>query len=850
MDTFFVAPLEQVDRDDLAWAGGKGANLGELVKAGFSVPKGFVVTTDAYDLMLEQSGLGRTIATTLKKDPTAGAAIREAFLAACVPPEIEQEIVEVYRVLLSAGAVAVRSSATAEDLPEAAFAGQQDTFLNVVGERALLDAVRRCWASLWTDRALAYRRRRGMVQQTVKLAVVVQQMVPADTAGVLFTANPVTGARDEIVVDASPGLGEAVVSGQVTPDHFALRKRPWGWVVTERSPGKREVAIRALPGGGTEHLEGSAATDVLELSDRALRQLARLGAAIADHFGRPQDVEWAYAEGRLRLLQARPMTALPLPVRLNRWQRLTGSVLLELLPYRPYPIDMTTWVPHGPAGAMAKLGATFGIRGLFEDFLLEKDGVVYRLIPPSPHPTLGALKAPFRLTSRARHHDPSRWTEDPRFADFLRRVDELAGQDLAAMPWARLIRVPRQALDLVQPVTDLRIDYLPRTVLALVRLLVALGLLRRVSLLGDLILGAATRTEDANRALEELAKRVRENPLLKGAIDELDAERLKEFGDFRARFEAFLAEYGHRETATAILATSPTWGETPETVLGLIKMLAATAPSPASAGRADQALERLLAHPLLRGQRMRARLRRWVGAVRSAIAFREDSHFYVTMPLPILRRSLLEIGRRLCGAGVLAEPEEVFHLRLEELEAIADIRRLAEPDAQRMRTAVRTRSDRRKGLEGVPLINPSLIFPSRDKGTGALVSGIPASGGTATGPVCVIRQPSEFAKLSSGDILVCPYTNPAWTPLFQRAAAVVVDSGAIGSHAAIVAREYGIPAVMGTVEGTQKLMDGQLVTVDGSAGTVATQPLADGFPSDVTMPGESSGSPFPAHGPS
>jgi rifampicin phosphotransferase len=393
------------------------------------------------------------------------------------------------------------------------------------------------------------------------------------------------------------------------------------------------------------------------------------------------------------------------------------------------------------------------------------------------------------------------------------------------MPWTRLIRVPRQALDLVQPLTDLRIDYLPRAGLTVLRLLLVLKLLGRGELFGDLILGAATRTGDANRALEELAGRVREHPRLKEAAGALDPERLKEFDDFYARFEAFLAEYGHRETETAILATAPTWGEAPETVLGLVKMLAKRPPSPAAAGRAEQALERLLAHPLLRGSRMRARLRRWVEAARSGIAFREDSHFYFTRPLPILRRSLLEIGRRLCDAGVLREPEEVFHLRLEELEAIADIQRLTEPEAQRLRAAVRIRSARRKELEGVPLIDPGLIFRSRDNGSGTLVSGIPASGGTAKGPVCVVRQPSEFAKLSSGDILVCPYTNPAWTPLFQRAAAVVVDSGAIGSHAAIVAREYGIPAVMGTGVGTTVLNDGQLVTVDGGTGRVTS---ADG----------------------
>jgi rifampicin phosphotransferase len=219
---------------------------------------------------------------------------------------------------------------------------------------------------------------------------------------------------------------------------------------------------------------------------------------------------------------------------------------------------------------------------------------------------------------------------------------------------------------------------------------------------------------------------------------------------------------------------------------------------------------------------MRARLRLWVEAARSGVAFREDSHFYFTKPLPILRRSVLEIGRRLCDAGVLREPQEVFHLRLEELEAIADIQHLAEPGAQRLRAAVRTRSARREELSGVPLINPTLIFPPGDNRAGALLSGTPASGGTATGPVRVIREPAEFAKLSSGDILVCPYTNPAWTPLFQRATAVVVDSGAVGSHAAIVAREYGIPAIMGAAVGTTVLKDGQLVTVDGGTGRVTS----------------------------
>jgi phosphoenolpyruvate synthase/pyruvate phosphate dikinase len=339
-----VLPLQKLGRGDLAVAGGKGANLGELVRAGFPVPPGFVVSTAGYDRFVARNDLDKTIARALYEDD--GAAVRAAFEAAPIPPEVEEEILAAYRQL-GYSPVAVRSSATAEDLPEAAFAGQQETFLNVVGTEALLDAVRRCWASLWTDRAIAYRQRQDIDQWTVKIAIVVQRMAAADVAGVLFTANPVMGARDEVVIEASPGLGEAVVSGLVTPDHFVLRKRWWGWSIVERRPGRREVVIRARSGGGTEHIENAADTDVPALPDRALRRLARLGAAIERHFGRPQDIEWAWANGELVILQARPITALPEPLpRLSKLQQMIASNFAELLPVRPYPLEMTTWGPE------------------------------------------------------------------------------------------------------------------------------------------------------------------------------------------------------------------------------------------------------------------------------------------------------------------------------------------------------------------------------------------------------------------------------------------------------------------------------------------------------------------------
>ncbi|RVX38231.1 pyruvate,water dikinase [Nonomuraea polychroma] len=766
-----VAPLSAFGRDDLAIAGGKGANLGELVRNGFPVPGGFVVTTHAYDLVAQ----GRTTAD--------------------MPDELRRTILDAYAEL-GGGPVAVRSSATAEDLPGAAFAGQQDTYLNVVGDEALLDAVRRCWGSLWTDRAVAYRARLGI--EDVSIAVVVQCMVEADTAGVMFTANPVSGDRTQLVIDASSGLGEAVVSGLVTPDHYVVDAD--GGV--EFTAGRREVVIRGKAGGGVTRETGVTGE---RLPDAVVGELAALGRRVADLFGRPQDIEWAWADGRVHLLQARPMTALPPPPvgRLNPFQRRLGTVLIEYLPARPYPIDMSTWIPYGPAGLMGKVTGAFGLRRAFEGFLREEDGVVYALLPPKPHPTLGVLAAPFRVAAKARRYDPARWTEDPRFHDYLAAVRRLAAEDLAAMPWPELIRVPRQALALVAPVADLRIDYLPGTGLALLRLLLAVKLLGRGRLFGGLLHGAVTRTTEANQALTRLAELARRT----GALDTDPPP-----AEFQAALEEFLAEYGHRETLSPILVTPPTWADDPETVRGLIKVLAA---GPQEQKETDDALERLLDHPLLRHPRRRARMTRWVTAARAGIAFREDSHFYFTMPLPILRRSLVELGRRLHDKGVLDRPEDVFHLRLEELESFQD----TAADRERLREVVRARAAKREELAGTRLIDPAAVFPPRQAGD-ALVTGSPASGGVATGPVKVIRGPGEFGKLDTGDVLVCPYTNPSWTPLFQRAAAVVVDSGGAASHAAIVAREYGIPAVMGTGTATSVLEDGRLVTVNGDTGTV------------------------------
>ena len=317
-----VLPFTALNRTSVPIAGGKAANLGELTRAGLPVPPGFCVTTEAYALVAAGAGLEpilAELATTRADDTTRlaelAASAREKLLAAPVPPTISEAIAEAYQALDNGELlpVAVRSSATAEDLPFASFAGQQDTYLNIVGIEAVLDAVKRCWASLWTDRAVSYRASNTIDPGSVRLAVAVQMMVEASVAGVLFTANPLTGHRRLAVIDASPGLGEAIVSGAVNPDHFVVNTTT-GEII-ERRIGDKRVAVQTIPGGGTQRVEFADRSKEPCLSDAQIRALAALGRQVEAHYETPQDIEWAIdLSNHLWLTQARPITTLfPLP---------------------------------------------------------------------------------------------------------------------------------------------------------------------------------------------------------------------------------------------------------------------------------------------------------------------------------------------------------------------------------------------------------------------------------------------------------------------------------------------------------------------------------------------------------
>lgn len=820
----YVLPIGALGAGDVGVAGGKAANLGELVRAGFAVPSGFVVTTRLYREALRAAGLDPT---HLDQQANGAAGLVQAVAALELPPALAAPVVDDYRQL-GEGPVAVRSSATAEDLPGAAFAGQQETSLNVIGSEAVLEAVRACWASLWGARAVAYRRRLGYAD-VPEIAVVVQRMVPAEHAGVLFTADPVTGERDHVVIESSPGLGEAVVSGLVTPEHVVVDA---DGRIRQRRPGRREVVVRARTGGGVVHEEHATSAGAA-LAEEDLRDLASTGRRVAAHFGRPQDIEWGYAEGAMWVLQARPLTALPpAPVRVGAVRRASGALCAELVPTRPYPLDLSAWTLPGWFAILARMAAEIpGIRIDVDAMFPQVDGVVTELRPPDPRPTRQTLTTPLRLARRLRRFDPVRWRADPRFVAYERRVRELRSRDHTAATWPELLAVPTEVLDALDAFVDLRIDHLSAAVVHVVRLRVLLAVLGLSSEYWPLLAGQTTQTRAGNDALAELAVRIRQEPgwleAFRGTPDEelVDAVwHTAPYRPLREALQAWLDAYGHRETTSAALVSSATWTDEPALLLGNLRALL-TRPSAAerepNSDQAAAAMARVRRRRRVRVTGSAELVRRAADAARAGMAFREDSHFHALRLRPVLRSALLEVGDRLTRAGVLEQRDGVFHLTLAELGGLGDSAHLDPVRVRELQELVRRRVVRRAELGNAPLISPATLHPRRRRpAPGALVSGTPGGGGRAAGVVRVVRAPSEFGSLRPGDVLVCPYTNPAWTPLFGLAAAVVADTGSFGSHAAIVAREYGIPAVMGTGNGTSVLADGQAVLVDGDRGDV------------------------------
>ncbi|NRQ31011.1 phosphoenolpyruvate synthase [Nonomuraea sp. NN258] len=869
--------FSEIDGGMLAEVGGKAANLGELTRAGLPVPPGWALTTDAYRQAADQAGLAALIAahttppSSLHGTPAPdggnafAAEARRRLLETPVPPQVREAVLKAYAALGDDVPVAVRSSATAEDLPFASFAGQQDTYLNVVGPDALIDAVRRCWASLWTDRAVAYRESNGIDHAVVRLAVVVQVMVDATAAGVMFTANPVTGTRREVVIDAAPGLGEAVVSGAVNPDRFIVGDGR----IRERHAGDKLLSIHALPGGGTERRQAN--HDGLCLTDRQVLDLAALGARVEEHYGAPQDTEWAVdAEGRLWLTQARPITTLyPLPettrpglrvyFSLNVAQGVMGPLTpAGLSAFRLITAGAAGLFGHGPADpldgapfmavsgqrvwfdittavrsragrailpralALGEARAVGIMRELFDDPRLSLIHTARRPVAAKVRRFLGRIHAPSRALQALTRPDRA-----------LARTRRL-GAELDARLALPATATPAERLDhairMIHGTFPIIISIMPVAITgyALFALASRLSGVPIADMQDVLRSVPGNPTTEMDLRLWALAGRIEPEPFLSEPVTELT--RRYQAGELppgaQREIAAFLAEYGHRGVAEIDLGL-PRWSENPAHLLGVLANylrldgggdLAPDVLFAKGAVAAEAAIDRVAALAGRKGRLRAAVVRFALGRTRKLVGIRELPKFYAVKILAGVRRSLLVVGEHLVSAGVIESAHDVFFLGLDEARAAlpggGDLRGLVAE-----RRAAYERESRRRHVPRVMLSDGTEPESRSTAAQEGALTGTAASAGTVTGPARVVLDPVG-AHLEPGEILVCPSTDPGWTPLFLTAGGLVMEMGGAMSHGAVVAREYGIPAVVGVPDATHRVTTGQEITVNGAAGTV------------------------------
>ncbi len=747
----YTLPLDRVDPANTERVGGKAASLGALLAAGFPVPGGFVLTTEAFQLFVETLGL---------RESSTESEVR----AAPMPEGVERELLQA-ALALGDVALAVRSSAVGEDATDASFAGQYESVLDVRGPEALTAAVRRCWASAFSPRLLEYRKRR---QETgpPRVAVVVQRMLEPTCAGVAFTANPVSGDREETLVSAVLGLGDRLVSGEAVPDEWLVR-------------GDRAERRRA----GEEALDAERACAV-----------AALARSVEARFGCPQDTEWALCEDKLWLLQARPITALPdatewrapLP---GGWTRTFRFG--EWLPEPLTPLFETWLLPRLHAGFNGFYRRQSGICNVPPDHVLINGWYFGSLnFVPSPLGLLWQLFTRFlpKLLSRGRRafailpplhaHCIELFIDDWRKLVARYRADvEAASSTLADTPSSELPAV-------IDRLADLAGEYF--------------GMVSLVS-------GYAWKVEVP---LAEFYQRHLE-PRLGGTHQDL--------------LQGLFVPARSSHDVQSLDWFRPTIGESLQT-----ERDAGAEARRSRLERSRLEAEQRVRSALRRETKLLARFENLLSLAQRFAPIRDEQVSQFTLAWPVMRRALTQIGRALVQAGRLHHEEEVFFLSQTELRATPDDAKagsLSGAIAERRATWERQCRLAPPISVGEPPAMLKSIFakaeaPFRRAAAGALVSGFPASPGRASGPVCIVRRVEDFQRFRDGDVLVAPATMPAWTPLFPRASAVVTDVGSIIAHAALVAREYGIPAVVGTGNATAALSDGQHVVVDGTRGVV------------------------------
>jgi rifampicin phosphotransferase len=861
----YVLGLEEIDQTQVAVVGGKGAQLGELSRIeGIHVPAGFCVTTDAFRrVMADAPSINDRLDQLSRRNPddtdavrTLSAEIRRTIEGIGIPDDLAVAITRPLTRLGEQAAYAVRSSATAEDLPTASFAGQQDTYLNVVGPAAILQHVSRCWASLFTERAVTYRLRNGFDHRKVHIAVVVQQMVFPEAAGILFTADPITGNRKVAAVEASFGLGEALVAGLVNADVYKVRD---GEIVA-KAVATKQLAIHALPAGGTqEEPIDPARQEEPALTDAQVVQLAQLGRRIETHFGRPQDIEWCLVDDDFSIVQSRPITTLfPVPARDDGENHVYVSVGHQQMMTDPMkPLGLSFWQmttpapmadaggrlfvdvthrlasPASRAGILEALGRSDPLTGDALQTILERVGFI-RPLPGEgpPGPLFGGTPAPIDT--------------DPAI------VTELIGRSEAS--------IAASELDIRTKSGEALLDFIRADIQELRRILfdpqshqVFMSAMEAAWWLNDQLeawLGEKNAadtltqsvphnvTSEMGLALLDVADVIRPHPDVVAFLQHVDDEgfldELPKLGggqEARDAIEAWLDKYGMR-CVGEIDITRPRWSERPATLVPLILSNIKNFEPGAGERRFEQGrqeawkkeqelLERLRVLP--DGERKAEETKRMIDRVRTFIGYREYPKYAMVSRYFVYKQALLEEAERLVQAHVLHEKEDTFYLTFSELH---DVTRTNQADDQLIR-------QRKDAFRSYQALTPPRVLTSDgeviagayqrdDVPAGALV-GLAVSAGTVEGRARVILDMAE-ADLEAGDILVTAYTDPSWSPLFVTVKGLVTQVGGLMTHGAVIAREYGLPAVVGVEHATRLIRDGQWIRVNGTDGYVEILP--------------------------
>ncbi len=865
----YVYGFQDIDRTKLMLVGGKGANLGELSRIeGIHVPDGFCLSTEAFQRIIRETPSINELLDQLsllkveEREKISGlsAKMRRVIEGTAIPEDIQEEISRFLSLSGENNAWAVRSSATAEDLPTASFAGQQETYLNIIGKEAILKHISKCWASLFTDRAIIYRLQNGFDHRKVQLAVVVQKMVFPQVSGILFTADPVTSNRKVVSIDASFGLGEALVSGLVNADTYKVRN---GKIIDKKIASKK-LALSTLKDGGTkERAIEPERQNRQALTDEQIVQLERTGRKIEEHFGCPQDIEWCLVDDTFFIVQSRPITTLyPIPEATDGENHVYISVgHQQMMTDAMKPLGISIWQltaarPMYQAGGRLFVDITqelaspvsrdILVNGLGQHDPLIKDALMTIIERGDFIKTLADGKQEQRAGKSNKGVPPAGsqtdFDNDPAVvSDLIRRsqssIEELK-QNIQTKSGSDLFDF---ILEDIQQLKKILFD--PRSSRAIRAAMDAASWINEnmkkwlgEQNVADTLAQSVPNniTAEMGLALLDVADAIRPYPevieFLQQGKDEHFLDELVKFDggqESRDAIRAFLNRYGMRGVGE-IDITKTRWSEKPATLIPMILSNIRNFESGASKQKFEQGrqealkkeqelLERLQQLP--DGEQKARETKRMIDLMRNFSGYREYPKYDIVSRYFVYKQALLKEAERLVQANVLREKEDIYYLTFEELREVVRTKKL---DYQ----IISKRKDEYRFYE--KLTPPRVITSDGEIVTGeykrenlppAALAGLPVSAGVIEGRARVILR-MEDADLEDGDILVTSYTDPSWTPVFVSIKGLVTEVGGLMTHGAVIAREYGLPAVVGVENATRLIQDGQRIRVHGTEGYV------------------------------